>query len=132
MEVEATQIDKDEEDTQMGSQTDDAKRQAEEKISPVKKKHRAKSACKDLPFGYTPLDLGGSGDCAYRCLAVSYALQTNRPLEERKAAAKSLGATLRAQVSSHLRKHHHFRDGWTPDRRWSETTEGGTIPRKLW
>ena len=51
-------------------------------------------------------------------------------MEECKSAAKSLGATLRAQASSHLRKYIHFRDGWAPDRRWTETTEGGTIPRK--
>ncbi len=83
-------------------------------------KHKAESTSKDLPFGYTCLQM----------LAVAYALASNRPLEECKSAATSLGATLRAQVSSHLRKYNHFRDGWAPDRRWTETTEGGTIPRK--
>ena len=50
-------------------------------------------------------------------------------MEECKNAAKSRGATLRAQVSSHLRKHNHFRHGWTRDSRWTETTEGGAIPK---
>ena len=32
-------------------------------------------------------------------------------------------------MSSHLRKHNHFRHGWTRDSRWTETTEGGAIPK---
>ena len=46
MEVQATQIDVENEDTQMGSQTDEVKRQTEEKKSLVKKKHKAKSVAK--------------------------------------------------------------------------------------
>ena len=40
--------------------------------------------------------------------AVAYALQDGRPLAETASIAKSLCATLRAQVASHLQKRNHF------------------------
>ena len=29
----------------------------------------------------------------------------------------------------HLKKYHNFRDGWAPDKRWTQTKEGGPIPQ---
>ena len=99
--------------------------------SPEKKKLRSEDKKKSIaePFGFTQLDLGGQGDCAYRAAAVAYALATDRPLEEAKQKAKALGATLRAQVASHLKKHEHFKDTWLPDKRWTLQTEGGAVPK---
>ena len=58
-------------------------------------------------------DAGGNGDCGYRALAVAYALQDARSVEDALKAAKPIGATLRAQITSHISKHHfeEFFDG---------------------
>lgn len=81
------------------------------------------------PFGFQLLDAGGSGDCGYRAAAVAYAVATGRDIAESKSNAKALGATLRAQVASHLKKHQHYKETWLPDSRWTPTTEGGPVPR---
>ena len=79
--------------------------------------------------GYSFVDCGGTGDCAYRALAVAYALQDQRDQKEAVAAAKQLGATLRAQVSSHLKKYDHFKESFAVDPRWTETREDGPVPK---
>ena len=73
-------------------------------------------------------DVGGSGHCAYRALAVAYTCLSKRDVKEAINASKSLGATLRAGVSSHLKKHKHFESSFAVDPRWTETLEGGPIP----
>ena len=45
----------------------------------------------------------------YRSLAVAYALQDSRDVTESINASQKLGATLRAQASSHISKHEHFK-----------------------
>lgn len=74
--------------------------------------------------GYSFVDCGGTGDCAYRALAVAYALQDQRDQKEAVAAAKQLGATLRAQMSSHLKKYDHFKESFAVDPRWTENQRG--------
>lgn len=75
------------------------------------------------------LDPGGTGDCAFRSASVAYALQSSRPIDEAVAKSKQLGATLRPQVASHLAKHHHFKEGFCVDDKWTIATEGGPVPK---
>ena len=101
---------------------DNTKRAAAPGNSPDKKKLKGvPKACPstslDRPMGFEHLDVGGSGDCAYRAASVAYALATGRPLAESKTKATQLGNTLRAQVASHLRKHGFYRESWSPDNR---------------
>ena len=126
MEVEVTHSSNGEEMDTSGQAT---KRQTETKgASPEKK--RAKAVCTnfDTPFGFQRVDCGGNGDCGYRAAAAAYALADGRDLKETKENAPTLGATLRAQVASHLKKHQLWKDSWAPDDRWTESTEGGTVP----
>lgn len=88
------------------------------------KSHSSLSEFENFEF----CDLGGEGDCAYRSLAVAYALQDSRDVKESISASQKLGATLRAQVSSHIQKHEHFKRDFKPDPRWSEKLEDGPIP----
>ena len=96
--------------------------------SPAKKKAKqppdSTTEFENFPF----CDVGGTGDCAYRALAVAYAFQNKRDIHEAIGAAKNLGATLRAGISSHLKKHKHFETSFAVDPRWTEQLEGGPIP----
>ena len=142
-----TQIDE-EEETKESESTDagytsgdvnmsqDTKRSAEavhtKNSSPAKKKANVakQPANSTTEFENFPFcDVGGTGDCAYRALAVAYAFQSKRDVKEATDAAKSLGATLRAGVSSHLKKHKHFEASFAVDPRWTEQLEGGPIPK---
>ena len=96
--------------------TQDTKRSAEtvhsKNSSPAKKKANIakQPANSTTEFENFPFcDVGGTGDCAYRALAVAYAFQSKRDVHEAIGAAQSLGATLRAGVSSHLKKHKHLK-----------------------
>ena len=104
-------------------------------LSPEKKKSKTDNASdasvdkSSTDFrGYEFLDVGGDGDCAFRCAAVSYALQDGRGVSETTSIAKNLGATLRAQVASHLQKYNHFESTFEVDPRWNEKLEGGPVP----
>ena len=78
--------------------------------------------------GFSFCDLGGGGDCAYRSLAVACALQDSRDVTESINASKKLGATLRAQVRSHISRHEHVKRDFKPDPRWFEKLEDGPVP----
>ena len=124
------QVEKDDNNTEeMDTSGQNSKRSNETTgTSPEKKKARAACSDFDKPFGFQRFDCGGNGDCGYRAAAAAYALSDGRDLKETRENAATLGATLRAQVASHLKKHQLWKDSWTPDPRWTEATEGGTVP----
>ena len=140
-EIAATQLDSFSSDMQVDSNNQNAageaniapgeKRESDTQgLSPEKRKVKADHADSPTePFGYKLFDCGGQGDCGYRAAAAAYALESGRDAKETKANAKALGATLRAQVASHLKKHHHYKASWSPDSRWTQQTEGGPVPK---
>lgn len=105
----------------------ETKRAANQGTSPEKK--RPKTVSPSEIDRYEMLDPGGTGDCAFRSASVAYALQSSRPIDEAVAKSKQLGATLRPQVASHLAKHHHFKEGFCVDDKWTIATEGGPVPK---
>lgn len=119
-------------DDEMLDAADGAKRSHPCGASPEKKRLKENVSKDDSDThyqGFEFLDPGGSGDCGYRSLAVAYALQDKRDPADVIQIAKNLGATLRAQVTCHLSKYNHFQKFWAPDPRWTEATEGGSIPQ---
>ena len=114
-----------------------------EKTSPAKKKMRK---LKDLditkragPGGHKLEDLGGCGDCAYRCIAYGLAYLnakgfTKDPAEEEKVKSKvkELGQVLRVQaVTQLLTKDTLWQESWAQDDTATECTEAGAVPTKL-
>ena len=103
------------------------------KASPPKKRQHTISQSQDRSSdsfqGFNFCNLGGSGDCAYRALAAAFAFQSERDPKEAVSASQQLGATLRAQMSSQLEKHHHFRSTFSVDSRWTEALEDGAVPK---
>ena len=123
--------------------TQDDAMQGEEKISPAKKKMR-KIMDLDItkrsgPGGFQLVDLGGCGDCAYRCVAFGLAFLNAKgfakdPSEEAKVMSKvkELGQVLRVQAVTHLlNKDTAWQLAWAPDESATECTEAGTIPANL-
>ena len=62
------------------------------------------------------------------CFSCSYACDQKRDETEAINASKQLGANLRAQVTSPIKKYKHFKSDWKADPRWTEKLEGGPIP----
>ena len=92
-----------------------------------KQKEKSHDSCTNFE-GFSFCDLGGDGDCAYRSPAVACALQDSRDVTESINASKKLGATLRAQVRSHISRHEHVKRDFKPDPRWFEKLEDGPVP----
>ena len=107
------------------------KRASEPGTSPEKK--RTKAAATDNQsdktlHGFQILDFGGDGDCAYRAAAAAYAMSNKRPLDDIRKNVNQLGATLRAQITSHLRRHGIYEESFVPDKRWTTEREAGVVP----
>ena len=108
------------------------KRPAPQGSSPEKKRAHVQKTDLDnseINFqGYEFADAGGNGDCGYRALSVAYAIQDGRGIDDALTAAKPMGATLRAQITSHISKYDHFKEFFAVDPRWTVELEGGPIP----
>ncbi|OLQ01146.1 hypothetical protein AK812_SmicGene16129 [Symbiodinium microadriaticum] len=107
------------------------KRSSGQGNSPEKKRAKAEvvdDKSNDTLHSFTILDFGGDGDCAYRAGAAAYALAGNRPKAEVVKNAGQLGATLRAQITSHLRRHAIYESTFVPDSRWTPEREAGVVP----
>ena len=108
------------------------KRPAPQGSSPEKKRADVQKTDLDnseINFqGYEFADAGGNGDCGYRALSVAYAIQDGRGIDDALTAAKPMGATLRAQITSHISKYDHFKEFFAVDPRWTVELEGGPIP----
>ncbi|CAE7715407.1 unnamed protein product, partial [Symbiodinium sp. CCMP2456] len=127
-EISATAVD----DPSQKESSDQPKRSSGQGNSPEKKRAKAEvvdDKSNDSLHGYSILDLGGDGDCAYRAGAAAYALASNRPKVDVVKNAGQLGATLRAQITSHLRRHAIYESTFVPDSRWTPAREAGVVPR---
>ena len=113
-----------------------------EKTSPLKKRQKR---LQDLdlrrlsPGGHKLEDMGGCGDCAYRCVAFGLAYLNAKgfeksPEEENKVRCKvkELGQVLRVQAVTHrLSKDTAWQSNWAADDTATEKTEAGTNPKNL-
>lgn len=110
----------------------DTKRPAPPGSSPDKKRvhlHKDVGDRSETNFqGYEFADAGGNGDCGYRALAVAYAIQNSRDVDTAIQAGRPTGATLRAQITSHISKYRHFESVFAIDPRWTIELEGGPVP----
>ena len=125
--VPATALD----DPSQKDSSEQPKRSSGQGNSPEKKRAKAEvvdDKSNDTLHSFTILDFGGDGDCAYRAGAAAYALAGNRPKAEVVKNAGQLGATLRAQITSHLRRHAIYESTFVPDSRWTPEREAGVVP----
>eukprot|EP00435_Cladocopium_sp_Y103_P012135 s282_g3.t1 len=110
----------------------DAKQPAPVGSSPDKKRPNVRPDATDNSEtnfqGFEFADGGGTGDCSYRSLAVAYAIQDNKDVAEALQAGKPMGATLRAQVASHISRYNHFNEFFATDSHWTEALEDGPVP----
>ena len=115
-----------------GETSGDTKRPAPPGSSPEKKRvhlHKDFGDRSETNFqGYEFADAGGNGDCGYRALAVAYAIQDSRDVDTAIQAGRPMGATLRAQITSHISKYRHFESVFAIDPRWTIELEGGPVP----
>ena len=115
-----------------GETSGDTKRPAPPGSSPEKKRvhlHKDFGDRSETNFqGYEFADAGGNGDCGYRSLAVAYAIQDSRDVDTAIQAGRPMGATLRAQNTSHISKYRHFESVFAIDPRWTIELEGGPVP----
>ena len=102
-------------------------------ISPMKKMKVA-DECKVVggvqgPDGTRTLDLGGAGDCAWRCLAFQLAMtncQWRKAVSEIRPKVEQLSKALRAQTLHYLLNiDTSWKESWCPDPKWNKITEDG-------
>ena len=127
LDADAMEEDKGEDDATMAETKRTSAQANSSGDSPDKKRAKSCNSLTDFE-GFPFCDLGGEGDCAFRALAVAYAFDQKRDETEAINASKQLGANLRAQVTSHIKKYEHFKRDWKADPRWTEKLEGGPIP----
>ena len=127
LDADAMEEDKGEDDATMAETKRTSAQANSSGNSPDKKRAKSCNSLTDFE-GFPFCDLGGEGDCAFRALAVAYAFDQKRDETEAINASKQLGANLRAQVTSHIKKYEHFKRDWKADPRWTEKLEGGPIP----
>ena len=102
-------------------------------ISPVKKKQKKeeiKVTCgMPGPGGTRTLDLGGTGDCAWRCLAFQLAMTNcgwTRSVADIRPKVEQLSMALRAQTLHYLlNTDTTWKESWTRDTKWTQMTEDG-------
>ena len=109
--------------------------------SPPKKKLRVQDGI-DISLGGPgnwPLkDLGGSGDCGWRCLAYSLSCCNSKswkesPLEEERLIKKikEVGGLLRTQVIHDLLANSEWEEAWALDPKATRNTEDGPVAQTL-
>lgn len=114
--------------------------QSQEKVSPIKKKARKTSidTAQPGPGGWPIRDLGGSGDCGWRCIAFGLAgantkFWSGSIEEENKFVEKirEVGAMLRTQTTHDLLNSTDWHDSWAADPNATRLTEDGAVPSSL-
>lgn len=90
------------------------------------------------PGGLQLVDLGGCGDCAYRCVAYGLTYLSangfvNDPAaeDEAKTKVKELGQVLRMQAMTYLLNNTSWQEFWAPDESATECSEAGAVPGNL-
>ena len=79
------------------------------------------------PNGVERWDLGGTGDCGFRCLAAQQALRNQMPDNKAEEKAVKLGLSLRALAQVQLSTHSEWQQGWYQDPECTTITEDGDI-----
>ena len=106
------------------------------KTSPLKKKQKLDGfdPAKPGPGQFPLVNLGGSGDCGWRCLSYSLAAANTKcwkdsPDEEKKFTSKikEVAGLLRTQVVHSLLGRTEWEDSWAMDNKATELTEGGPV-----
>ena len=60
-------------------------------------------------------DLGGAGDCGYRCVAAQVARANNKLEKDIEAKMATLANAMRRKMVAHLTKHTKWKDTWQND-----------------
>ena len=76
------------------------------------------------PDGVQAWDLGGNGDCGFRCIGAIQAVRN-------KAGLEQVEAKLRAKAVAWLRENQGWLDAWAIDRDARVRSEGGNIPSNV-
>ena len=106
------------------------------KTSPLKKKQKLDGfdPAKPGPGQFPLINLGGSGDCGWRCLSYSLAAANTKcwkdsPDEEKKFTGKikEVAGLLRTQVIHSLLGKTEWGQSWAKDSKATELTEGGPV-----
>jgi len=106
------------------------------KTSPMKKKQKLDGfdPAKPGPGQFPLINLGGSGDCGWRCLSYSLAAANTKcwkdsPDEEKKFVGKikEVAGLLRTQVVHSLLGRTEWEESWAMDNKATELTEGGAV-----
>ena len=79
------------------------------------------------PSGVPTWDLGGNGDCGFRCIAAVNAMKDNKKPKKQDIAtiAEKLALTLRVKTTMFLKGDQEWRENWWPDPECNQTTEAG-------
>ena len=77
------------------------------------------------PDNYQMWDLGGCGNCGFRCLAATMAYRNKKPPDQILTRMDTLALTLRSKCVTWLKKHSSWKDSWFVDADASNSTEDG-------
>ena len=77
------------------------------------------------PDNYQMWDLGGCGNCGFRCLAATMAYRNKKPPDQILTRIDTLALTLRSKCVTWLKKHNSWKDSWFVDADASNSTEDG-------
>eukprot|EP00439_Symbiodinium_sp_Y106_P000658 s307_g1.t1 len=83
------------------------------------------------PDGVQAWDLGGNGDCGFRCIGGIQAVRNKVTVEQVEAKVSTLAISLRAKAVAGLRENQGWLDAWAIDRDATVRSEGGKIPSNV-
>ena len=125
-----------------GGNNDAVKRQVEGKssTSPLKKQQRTDTlksgkGKKDTegtgPDNTAIWDLGGDGDCGYRCVTAVQAIRNKKTREQITQNVSSLALSLRTKTTWFLKSNNTWHGSWFADSEATVQTEDGEIPTDI-
>ena len=83
------------------------------------------------PDGVLAWDLGGHGDCGFRCIGAIQATRNKASVQQVEAKVSTLAISLRAKAVAWLRDNQGWLDAWAIDRDATVRSEGGKIPSNV-
>ena len=75
------------------------------------------------------IDLGGQGDCCWRCIAVGLAVSNGKNKQDMIPKAAAMGLAIKEKTMAWMSTHDDWKSSWRPDGAATEEKEGGTIPK---
>ena len=80
------------------------------------------------PDGVPQWDLGGFGDCGFRCLVAAQSLRNGKKKEDVVQNIAKLALSFRTKTTLFLAQHDSWHQSWFADPEATEVTEGGDVP----